>query len=376
MSAIEVRSLGSARDRRVFLTFPWRIYKNDPLWVPPLLPERRKVIDPAIGPFFQHGDAEFFIAWRGGKPVGTICAAEDKVGNRLSGMQDTLWGFFDCVEEYAVPQALWQQVIAWGRQRGLKSMYGPFNLDYEDGYGILVEGRDRPPVLLCGHTPPYYQRFVEDFGFQPGRPQNIAFEVPIAEETEAFRQLHRMADRVRTLGKFTIRTPDLQNWEREIDPLLELMNSALAHLEGHIPWQREALRALLAQFRAYADPELVLFAELDGQMIGFFPGVPNLNEALIHANGLRYPWDYLNAWRLMRRPPACLSIKSVLVSPEHWGSGVAILLFDEMLHRVRARGYRWVDLSLTAVDNPKTPVLAERMGGRIYKRYQVYRYWF
>ena len=244
------------------------------------------------------------------------------------------------------------------------------------GYGILIEGRDRPPVLLCGHTLPYYLDFVRRFGFEEGRPQNVAFESQVVVETEAFKRLHRIADRVRSLNRFTIRTPDFSRWEDELDPLLELMNTALAHLEGHIPWQRETLRALLAPFKEFADPELILFAEEDGKMIGFFPGVPNLNETMIHANGLRYPWDYLKAWWHMRRQPDCLTIKSVLVPPEHWGNGVAVLMFDEMLRRVQAKGYKWVDLSLTAIDNPRTPMLAERIGARVYKRYQIFRYWF
>lgn len=376
MSEIEIRKVSSSRERRKFLLFPWRIYRDDPLWVPPLLPEWEKTIDPKRGAFFKRGEAECFIAWREGQPVGTICAAEDQVGNRLTGMQDCMWGFFECLQDYSVAEALWRHAVEWGRQRGLKALYGPFNLDYEDSYGILVEGRDRPPVMLCGHTPPYYQDYVERFGFEPGRAQNIAYAVPVEEETEEFHRMGRIAERVRKLGRFTLRTPDFERWEEEIDPLLGLMNASLAHLQGHIPWQRETLRALLAPFKDFADPDLVLFAEEEGRMIGFFPGIPNLNEALMHANGLRYPWDYLKAWWYMRRQPECLTIKSVLVPPEYWGSGVAVLMFDEMLKRVRAKGYKWVDLSLTSVDNPKTPMLAERMGGRVYKRYQVYRYWF
>ena len=128
-------------------------------------------------------------------------------------------------------------------------------------------------------------------------------------------------------------------------------------------------------FRAFADPELILFAEVNGEAVGWFPGIPNLNEALIHANGLRYPWDYIKLWWYMRRQPRCLTIKSVLVLPEYWDTGVSVLLFDEMLKRAMAKGFKWADLSLTSEDNPRTPILAEKMGARIYKRYRVYRLW-
>lgn len=376
MSDISVKPVRSSREKRLFLTFPWKIYKNDPLWVPPLLPDRRKAIDPLRGPFFQHGEAELFIAWWDGRPVGTICAAEDKAGNADNGHKDCLWGFFECIEDYSVALALWDAVIRWGKARGLTSLYGPFNLDYENAYGILVEGRTRPPAMLCGHTPPYYLDFVQRYGFEPARGQNVAFGLDLTRDNEQTAALSRMAARVRSLNRFTIRTPDLRRWEDEIDPLLGLLNAGLAHLNGHIPWRRESVRALLEQFKDFADPELVLFAEENGKMIGFFPGVANLNDVLIRANGLRYPWNYAETWLRMRRRVYSLTVKSILLLPEYWGSGVVVMLFDEMWKRAREKGYTWMDLSLTSTDNPKTPALAERMGAGIYKRYQVYRKFF
>jgi GNAT superfamily N-acetyltransferase len=107
--------------------------------------------------------------------------------------------------------------------------------------------------------------------------------------------------------------------------------------------------------------------------VGWFPGIPNINEALIHANGLRYPWDYLRIMPYLRRQPKCLAIKSVLVLPEYWDTGVAVMLFDEMAKRANPKGYTWIDLSLTSEDNPYTPTLATRAGARLYKRYRVYR---
>jgi GNAT superfamily N-acetyltransferase len=372
MSAIQVLPLCSPKERELFLTFPWRIYRHDPLWVPPLLPERRKFIDPAHGPFYKHGEAEFFLAWRDGRPVGTLCVAEDRQMNQLRGKKDCIFGFLDYLEDYEVFCALMAHTESAAGRRGLDTLYGPWNLDYEDGYGVLLEGRDRPPVILCGHTPPYYLDYMQRYGFEPARPNNLAFAVDISQETDAFRDLARMAQRVSERTPVTIRTADLAHWDREIDAVHKLLNAALAHLDDFLPWSREQVEALFSPFRTLADLELILFAEVDGETIGFFPGLPNFNEWTIHANGLRYPWDYLRAWLASRRQPACLAVKSVLVLPEYWGNGTAILLFHEMLSRAIAKGYKWIDLSLTSDDNPKTPMLAERMGGKVYKRYRVF----
>jgi len=181
-----------------------------------------------------------------------------------------------------------------------------------------------------------------------------------------------MARRIRQKGWITIRTPDLSKWMDEVGVVQDLMNRSMAHLPDFRPWEREAVAGLLKPFRKIADPELILFAEIDRKTVGWFPGMANMNEVLIHLNGLRRPWDMLRALRWMRLKPRCLSLKSVLILPEYWGSGAALLLIDEMAMRARSKGYSWVDLSLTSDDNPYTPELAERMGARIYKRYRVY----
>ena len=373
MTRIEVRVVRTRKDKRRFLTFPWRIYQNDPLWVPPLLPERAKTIDPERGAFFKRGEAEFFIAWRGTRPVGTICAAEDKVGNAEGNRRECIFGFFEYFEELETAQALLERVGLWAKQRNLETLTGPFNLDYEDGYGVLVEGRDRPPAILCGHTPPYYQEFMERLDFQPARGDNLAFAADFDDSSVQRQRLARLAERLRGKGWVQIRTPDLSRLDEEVDTVHRLLNESLAHLPDYRPWVRSAVEALIKPFTKIADPDLILFAEIDGKTVGWFPGIPNLNEALIHANGLRYPWNYLKLLMYLRRQPKCLAIKSVLILPQYWGGGVALLLFDEMAKRARAKGYTWADLSLTSADNPYTPTLAERLGARIYKRYRVYR---
>jgi GNAT superfamily N-acetyltransferase len=374
MTSVDVRPVQGRAERHIFLTFPWRIYKRDPIWVPPILSERARTIDPKRGVFFQRGEAELFIAWRGREAVGTICCAEDNTAHIANPWKDGIVGFFECLEDYSIAQALFDWATTWACARNLGALYGPFNLDYEDAYGVLVEGRDRPPVVLCGHTPPYYQVFFERYGFQRCRGDNIAFAAELDKASPKIQRLSRLAEKVRQRGHFRVRGADLNYWSDEINRVYHLINRSLEHLPGFIPWHREVLEAELEAFRPFVDPELVLFAETaEGETVGWFPGIPNLNEALIHVNGLRYPWNYLQMLWYMRRQPECLSIKSVLVPPEYWDTGVSVLLFDEMAKRASAKGYKWVDLSLTSDDNPRTPLLAEHMGAKIYKRYRVYR---
>ncbi len=219
MSDITIQPVRTKRERQIFLTFPWTIYRHDPLWVPPILAERAKTIDPRQGAFFLRGEAEFFIAWRDGRAVGTICAAEDKVTNAQRGKRDCMYGFFESIDDEAAAFAMLNHVAAWGRARGLDDLYGPWNLDYEDSYGVLLEGRDRPPVLLCGHTPPYYRTFHEAYGFSPARGDNLAYEIQLGRDTPALQLLAKLADRMRRRGTITLRHADLSRWEVPGDTL-------------------------------------------------------------------------------------------------------------------------------------------------------------
>jgi hypothetical protein len=259
-----------------------------------------------------------------------------------------------------------------GIERGLSTLTGPFNLDYEDGYGVLVAGRDRPGALLIGHSPDYYLPFYERYGFLPARGDNLAFALDVSEENPALEDLSRMAERVHKQGRFKIRSADFSHLDDEIDRIHLLLNTSLAHLPDFRPWQRDMVANSLIQFRQIADPELILFAEENGKTIGWLPGLPDMNEVFIHTNGLRYPWNYLSLLWWMKQKRKCLTIKSVLIPPEYWGTGAIILLFDEMNRRARTRGYQWVDLSLTSADNPRTPALAARMGAVEYKRLRVF----
>ena len=373
MNKIEIRPVLTKRDKKIFLVFPWQIYKDDPLWVPPLLSEREKAIDSQRGSWFEQGIAEFFIAWRGSQAVGTICAAEDKKGNSATGHHDCVFGFFEFVNDFEVAQTMIEHVVHWGKEHHLDRLVGPFNLDYEDGYGILIEGRDRPPAILCGHTPEYYLGVLEKMGFSAARGDNLAYEIGVKLDSPVLEKVHRLAQRVREKKHFNLRHADFSHWHDEVDLVLELINPCLQHLNGFIPWTRENLQKTMQPFVEIADPELILFAELDGKVIGFLPAVPNMNEILIHLNGLRYPWDYLKALWFSRMKPKCAAIKSVLVLPEYWGSGVIILLLEEMANRLLEKSYTWADLSLTSDDNPNTPILAEHIGAKIYKRFRVYQ---
>jgi GNAT superfamily N-acetyltransferase len=370
---LEVRKVQTARERRLFLTLPWKKYRKDPLWVPPILKERKKILDPARGPFFKDGVAEFFLAWKGNTPVGTLCCAEDRENTRFKGQPECMIGFFECDNDYATARALFLQAEDWARHRGMSSIYGTYDLEREDARGVLVEGYERPAPILCGHNPPYYAGFFDRFGFDLDFDDGLAYAVSIDPESPQLKRVARLAATVRVRKNFTVRSANMSDIEGEIDRIWRLQNKALEHLRGYIPYSRENIEAMVLPLRDLADPELILFGELDGEAVGWFPAVPNFNEILIHLNGLRYPWDYGRALRYRNVKPSGIAVKSVVLLPEYWDSGLIILLVDEMARRASARGFTWADLSLTGAENADTRNFALNIGASVYKRYRFYR---
>ena len=371
---IEIKPVQTKRERHIFLTFPWTIYKNDPLWVPPLLSERAKVIDPKQGLFFKDGYAELFIAWKDGRPAGTLALAEDHNKTRVKGWAECMFGFVESNEDYDVFRSMFEHAERWARDHKMRSLYGSFNLDREDSRGILIDGRDRPPTILCGHQPPYYQTFFERYGFSKYDEDGLAYAIDIDLNNPRIQRLARLADRVREKNpNFSVRGANVQDIDNEIDRIVYLSNEGMKHLPGFVPYTHKDVAATVLPLVDVTDMELVLFAEVDGKPAGFFAGIPNFNELLIHLNGLRYPWDYLRYLRYKNLKPKCIAIKAVAVPPEYWDTGLAILLFDEMAKRAAARGYTWADLSTTGEENTDTWPIAHHMGAAVYKRYRFYK---
>lgn len=365
---INVIKVESAQQKRAFLQFPYRLYRDDPLWVPPIYADREKNTDPAHGDFFKHGYADFFLALKGEAVAGTICCHHEMDGDPA----EATIGFFECVEDLDVAMAMFETAAGWAGEHGLTQLVGTYNMDREDCRGILIDGRDRPPTLLCGHNPPWYPAFFEAFGFGKQHDDGLAYDVPLSLDSPKMKRLFRLADQVRERRDFSIRSVRLDQVESEVGVILELQNKSLAHLQG-VPYTRATIEQMVLPLKDLADPDLVLFVEDHDKAVGWFPAVPNYNEVLIHLNGLRSPFDYAKALWYKNRQPKCLAIKSVAVLPEYWDTGAAILLFAEMVKRAVAKGYTWADLSLTGEDNPDTWDLAHHNGAKIYKRYRFYQ---
>ena len=374
-SSIQIQPVTTRRDLRAFVKFPWRVYKSDPNWVPPLISERLVYLNPATGLFYRHADVALFLAHRSRQVVGTVAAFVDHRRIEHLGRAEGGFGFFEVIEDYSVAEQLLNAACEWLRVHEMLLMRGPTNFTANDCPGVLIEGADCPPVMLEAHTPPYYKDFLERYGMEKENDLFAwrAFRSQIGEELKNIPpQLARVADVARKVANVTIRKIRMYEWDKEISTAHYLFDTTLRHIPDHVPLTEAEFRRLAEQMRRFLDPDLALFAEMEGQPVGFCVAIPDINRALIHLNGRLFPLGWLKLAHYVRQIDV-VSFKLMGVLEEYRRRGIDALLYLEAVKAVFDKGYRWLDGSLTSEFNPMVNLIAHRLGAERYKRYRLYR---
>ncbi len=374
--SVTIHPVRTSGDQHDFYKFAWRVYKNDPCWVPYLWPQRKDYLTHKAA-FFTYGEGDFWLAKRGREIVGTIGTAINPVRNRDLGVKAGIFGFFEVLpDDYDTAVTLWDHAREWSLSQGMQELQGPYSFSPNDENGFLVQGFDTMPTISMGHSPFYYYQFAERYGFQKLWDslayrydlKLIDFNVDNAPEI-----VHRIRDRaLKHVGISAIQNPDMKKWDFEVERLWQTYNKSLAVLPDFTPLELAEFRSQANGLKDIIDPELVFLAIVKGEVVGFGLGLPNIYEALKFANGLRFPWDYLRlAWA--RRKITSASFKILAIVPEYWGYGLDVLMYLEMGKALIRKGYTWVDASLTGETNPQTNKIATRVGAYVYRRYREYR---
>ena len=375
---LEVSPVHSRRDLQAFVRFPWQVYRGDRNWVPPLISDRLHRLDPAHNPFFAHAEVELFLARRSGRVVGTIAAFVDHRRNERYGERIGGFGFFEVIDDYAIAEALLDAACRRVREWGMQGIRGPTNFGMIDEPGVLIAGADCPPALLEAHTPPYYREFLERYGMVKYRDQ-YAWRVSLPDLGRNLERIPEQAWRVfeaaRTRGDVRVRKLRLEDWDSEVALVHELYNTCHRDVPDHMPMTPEAFRRFANRMRPLLDPDLVLFVELDGKPVGFFVAIPDFNRVLWRMNGRLWPLGWLKMLWYRRRIDQ-ISFKLLGVLEEYRRQGLDVLMWLEAVRIAAAKGYRWLDGSLTSELNTPVVRLAERLGAERYKHYRLYQMLF
>jgi len=367
---VTVRSAASAADLRTFIDFPYRHYRNDPLWVPPLRRDVATLLSRTKNPFFEHAEVGCFLAERPDGVVGRIAAIKNDAHGRAHPEEATVgfFGLFESADDQAVADALFSAAAAWLRARGLTVMRGPMNLSTNDDCGLLVEGFGTPPVVMMPHNPRYYTRLVERAGFTKAM-DLLAYEggrdaVP-ARLTEA---APKLADRY----KITLRPLDMKRFWRDVEQLKLLYNQAWEKNWGFIPMTDAEMNHLARQLKPVVVPDLVVFAAIGERLVGFAIALPDFNVALrTNRSGRLFPFGIFRIlWHQRKITRARVVTLGVL--PEFRRTGADAMMYEWLWRHGLALGYPWGESSWILETNAAMRNALERMGCTVYKTYRVY----
>jgi hypothetical protein len=368
VSEIRIDRVGTKRDLKRFIRFPWRVYRGDPRWVPPLLSEVKAKLDRDKNPFFEHAVMELFLAGRGGETTGRIAAIIDEDHNRIHGEKAVFFGLYESLNDPETAAALLDAASAWGADRGMDVLRGPMNLSLNDECAFLVEGFDSPPAIMMPYNPKYYMDLMAACGLVKAK-DLYAFRMSRDHEVAA--KVAAIVERSQKEFPFSLRTVDMKNLGRESEIVARIYNGGWAKNWGFVPWTVNEMKHMVKALKAIVDPELVIFAEREGRPAGFALGIPNYNEILKGVNGRLFPFGVFKLlWN--RRKIKGMRAAVFGLMPEYFHTGLSYVLYAELEKRAVRRGYEWGELSWQLEDNEPINRFAASIGARLYKRYRIY----
>jgi GNAT superfamily N-acetyltransferase len=370
--ALEVSPVRSRRDRREFIELPYRLHANAEQWVPPLRLHRRTFLSPRFNRWFEHAEAELFLARRDGVVVGRVSAQIDHNFNAYQRNDWGMFGFLELEEDAEVMEALLDAAASWLQARGRDRMVGPMDFTMNDEVGVLIEGFDREPFVKQPWQPPYYQRLCEQAGL--GKAIDLLmWELYIEGRDDVAPAIVEMAQRLEPDHGIRIRKMSRRHLRRDLDLFAETYNEAWKDNWGFTPYTKEDLDAYAIDLQIAFDRNWFMIAEKvdTGETVGIAITVPDLNQVLKRMKGRIVPsgwWHFLRRRRIMDR----VRVGFLGVKPEYQHTGVAAALYIEHFDMAEQTPQTWGEMGWILETNEAMNRGMEGMGGKVVKRYRVY----
>jgi len=366
---LEVVPVECARDLARFIRFPYSHYEGDPHWVPPLPSDERVRLTPGKNPFFEHGEAAYFIAVENGRDVGRIAVSFDRNFNSFQNEQQAAFGFFEASSTEATA-ALLEAIEPWARSKGARVLRGPMSFTSNDEYGLLIDGFDRRPSILMTYNRPEYGGWIEAFGYRKAK-DLFEFQCPVPEKLPP--AYARIAQAVRRRNGIRTRPINMKRFKEDLEKIKEIYNSAWEKNWGFVPMTDHEIDHMASQLKPAVVPDLVRFAEVDGRTVAVALSIPDVNIALAKVKGKLFPFGIFRLlWTLPRIRE--FRLMALGIHSEWRRKGIAPLLVAELAQVSYGRGYRNCEIGWTLEDNDPVNDLAVQMGGvksgtfRIYER--------
>ncbi len=372
---VVVQPVASGRDLDAFIGLPKRLYRGHKGYIPPLDVERKDTLSRKKNPYFQHAEGELFVARRAGEVVGRISAQLCRLHQEKYRDDTGHFGWLDSIDDINVLRALTKAAESWLKSRGAKRAIGPFSFSSNEESGLLVDGFESRPMLMMPFHRPYQGPLLEACGYEKAK-DLLAYTVDKA----AYQAVgsSRMLDKARSDGRIRLRSLDMKNYKADLAALLRVFNDAWSDNWAMVPFAQSEIEAAAASMKPLIDPDLVVIAEIDGEVAGMLVCLPNLLEAIRDLDGHLLPFGWAKLlWRLKRKTVKSARVPLMGIRKKYHGTLTGAALLPLMFHRLKdpflARGLEQVELSWILEDNLPTRRVLEGIGAKVYRTYRVYQ---
>jgi GNAT superfamily N-acetyltransferase len=370
MSSVAVVPVRTGSEKRQFLDFPWRLYRHDSHWIPPLRVHAKELAGMARHPFYARNDVQTFIARRGDEVVGRVAAIVNQ--DHIDRYQDRrgFFGFFESEDDQVVADALFEAARAWFAERSIHDMRGPMNPSMNYECGLLVDGFDSPPVFMMTYNPPYYARLIEGFGFRKVQ-DSYAFwgHVDMLKSLDA--KLKFVADESRRRFQIQMRRLDRRRFASEVQTFLTVYNDSLGGTWGYTPLSPGEIKHLSRSLSMLIVPELTSVAEVDGQVVGASFALLDYNPRIKQIGGRLLPLGFVRLlWN--KRGIRRIRIISTNVLPQFQRWGVGLALMQHLVEPVLNWGIEEAEFSWVLESNALSAGSLRRGGAKRSKTYRFY----
>jgi GNAT superfamily N-acetyltransferase len=373
VSSVSIRPVRTRRELKRFVKVPFRLRRDDPQWVPPLIFDRMQFLDRGKNPYFEHAEAEYFVAERDGEPVGRITAQVDERWDRYQGGEDGMFGFFESVDDPKVAEALLGAAEEWLRARGRRRILGPMDFTTNDELGILIEGFELRPMILQPWHPPVYRELIEDRGYAKAMDLLMwHLELGKLKEGDQFApEIHAAAEKALQDEGIAIRHIDKRNLGAEMRRFTEVYNEAWSENWGFVPATDAEVEFHAKLLKQVIDEDWGFIAEKDGDTVGVAFTLPDINQAIAKTGGRLLPFGWLR-FLLAKRRIDRVRVFALGVKHDYRHTGVAAGLYLKHLENASPDGVPAGETGWILETNEPMNRAMEGMGGKVVKRYRLY----
>jgi hypothetical protein len=373
MVTVEKIDTSKLRQVRRFIKIQYQLYQDCPQWVPPILIDRRAQLNKKKHPFYEHSEADFFIAVKDGKDVGCIAALINKPYNEYQNKKQASFYLFDTIDDQEVADALFSAVFDWAKARGMEQVVGPKGFGPLDGYGIQTMGFEHRQMMTMMHyNYDYYPGMMEKLGFRK-EVDFLSDYFDISKVTELFpERIHRIADRVQKRGTLKVKRfkdkKELAAWGQRIG---EAYNNAFVNNWEYYPLSEREIDFVVENILVIADPKLFKIITHEDEVVGFLFSFKDISKALQRNKGRMFPFGFLHIlWELRRTE--WISFNGTGILPKYQGIGGNALMYSEMAKSMNEYPFKHGDLPQVAETTKEMRADLENLGGIPYKNHRVY----